>query len=92
MEGRREDSWGCAIIPQGNHITLDESVAEIEVLGAAIGFVGEKSDAGESAFAGEVHGVMEEACSVAMAAVFVVDDEIFEEEDEAALGGADGDE
>src|SRR5579871_4784825 len=75
--------------PHWHHVRFDEAVGFKEALAVGIQAVGEQSDAHEILFLRVHDGVAEKLVAEAAAAVFAMDDDVFEEDDEAALGGAD---
>src|SRR4029077_11105244 len=52
--------------------------------------IGQQSDAEKIFLSGEINGVLQQFCAVAVALEFFVNHQIFEEDNEPALGGADG--
>lgn len=74
----------------GDHVGEDEMMLLEEALTLGADLVREKSDAEEFLLFGVSDGVFQEAAAEALAAMVWVHDDVFHEDDEAALGRADG--
>ncbi len=64
----------------------------VELLRSRIAIIGEEREAAKTGLAGVVDGGGEEAGAYPLAAMFGMDDHVFQPADRAALGGADGEE
>src|SRR4051812_42668654 len=71
---------------------FEKAVAFEEILGTQLGPVSQERDPQKLFLLGEIDRVFEQLRSVAVAAERVVDDEVFQENNEPALRGADGEE
>src|SRR5438552_10381782 len=72
-----------------HHRRFVEAMAPKEILGTNLRPIGEQGDAKEIFLFREIYRVLEQLRAVAVAAIFLMDDQIFQKNNEAALRRAD---